>query len=116
MKKTPGRLLLLILPLLAVGCTTATDPARVLTVNGTVTRAGTPATAAITLTAGNFSASQTFDGAFTLTLGGGGVPESVCAAAALEAVLYDTDGETVLDDETRHLGECGEHTVHFAFP
>jgi hypothetical protein len=113
----PGTRLLLLTPLLVLGCTTSTDPARLLTVTGTVTQSGEPATATISLTAGNFSASRAFDqGTFSLTLGGGGVPESACPTARVQATILEADGQTVLDEETRHLGECGEHTVHFEFP
>lgn len=109
--------ILLLAPLLVLGCTTGTDPARLLTVSGTVTQAGAPVAATVTLTAGNFNASREFDdGIYGLTLAGGGVPDSVCGTARVSATLYASDGETVLDEESRELGECGEHTVDFDFP
>lgn len=111
-----GRLPVL-MGLVLLSCTTTTDPFAQLTVSGTVTRDGEPAPARIRLTAGNFSNAQNFfDGSYSLTVGGGGVPASNCPSAAIRAELLDTDGETVLDEEVRTLGECGEHVVDFAFP
>lgn len=111
------RAIFLLMPLLVLGCTTGTDPARLLTVSGTVTQAGAPVAVTVTLTAGNFSASRDFeDGIYSLTLAGGGVPESACATAGVLATVYASDGETIVDEESRQLGECGEHTVNFEFP
>lgn len=103
--------------LVLLSCTTTTDPFAQLTVSGTVTREGEPAPVRIRLTAGNFSTAQNFfDGSYSITVGGGGVPASNCASAAVRAQLLDADGETVLDEEVRTLGECGEHVVDFEFP
>jgi hypothetical protein len=112
-----GRGPLLLTSLLVLGCTTGTDPARLLTVSGTVTQAGAPVAVTVTLSAGNFSASREFnDGVYALTLAGGGVPESACGTARVRAALFASDGKTIVDEESRELGECGEHTVNFDFP
>jgi hypothetical protein len=117
MTKMFGRGLLLVVPVLWLGCTSVTDPSRLLTASGTVTKAGVPSAATVMLSAGNFSTSRTItDGTFTLTVGGGGVPSSACSSARIEARIYAEDGETVVDEEVRNLLDCGEHTVDFEFP
>ncbi len=97
-------------------CTTSTDPFTPLAVDGTVTRNGEPVPAEVTLRAGNFRASSIFpDGSFSLTVGGGGVPQSNCSSAQVEAAVLDEDGRTVLERESRFLGGCGAYTVDFEF-
>lgn len=115
---TAGWKTLLLAPALALACTTATDPSSLLTVTGTITQGGAPAPATITLTAGNFSASRLFtDGTYSLTLGGGSIPASSCGSAAIQVQLHPPDDETtVLDEQVRQIGECGEHVVDFEFP
>ncbi|MDZ7778979.1 MAG: hypothetical protein U5R14_03445 [Gemmatimonadota bacterium] len=104
------------LSLVLLSCTISTDPFARLTVSGTATQGGEPAPVRIRLTAGNFSTARNFfDGSYSITVGGGGVPASNCSSAAVRARLLDSDGETVLDEEVRTLGECGEHVVDFAF-
>lgn len=98
-------------------CRMVTDPFTPITVSGTVTQSGEPAPASITLSAGSFSTTQTVeDGSYTITVGGGGVPESNCSSASIRARLLASDLETVLAEETRQLGACGSHTVDFEFP
>jgi hypothetical protein len=112
-----SRLLLLVVPVLWLGCTSVADPSRLLTASGTVTKAGAPTAATVELSAGNFSVSRAItDGTFTLTLGGGSVPLSACSSARIEVRIYAEDGQTVVDEEARNLLDCGEHTVHFEFP
>ena len=112
-----SRLLLLVVPVVWLGCTSVTDPSRLLTASGTVTKAGAPAAATVRLSAGNFSTSRAItDGTFSLTAGGGSVPLSACPSARIEARIYAEDGVTVVDEETRDLLDCGEYTVHFEFP
>lgn len=111
-----GRRRLFALALLA-GCTVTTEPLETLTVTGTITQGGDPAPALVRLTAGNFQTNIPFpDGTYTITVGGGAIPSSDCASAAIRAELLDTDLQTVLDEETRQLGSCGQHEVDFAFP
>ena len=111
----PRRIARALVALALAGCTTSTDPFSPLTVDGTVTRNGAPAPAEITLTAGNFRTSKIFpDGSFSLTVGGGGVPQSNCSSATVEAAVLDEDGRPG-ERESRFLGGCGAYTVDFEF-
>jgi len=102
--------------LMAAGCGTGTDPFAFLDASGTVTAAGEPAPARITLSAGSFSTTQEYpDGSYSITVGGGGVPASNCADAWIRAELLAPD-RSVLDEQTRTLGACGQHVVDFTFP
>lgn len=103
--------------LLLGGCKITTDPLQTLTASGTVTQAGEPAPARIRLAAGNFSTTRDYpDGTFQITAGTGTLPSSNCPSAEITAWLLASDGQTLLDSETRVLGACGEHVVDFVFP
>lgn len=102
--------------LLIAGCSVSTDPFASLTVSGTVTRAGEPAPARIRLSAGNFATENDYlDGTYTITVSGGGVPASNCASVRIDVSLLDDDG-AVVDQDSRQIGECGQHVVDFEFP
>ena len=101
---------------LLTGCKVGTDPFAALSVSGSITEAGEPATARIELTAGNFRTVRDYDGSYVISVSGGGVPESDCDDVAISAGLLASDGETVLDEEVRTLDGCGDHTVDFTFP
>lgn len=102
---------------LLAGCKVSTEPLESLTATGTVTAGGEPAPALIELSAGNFQTIITFpDGNYSITVGGGAIPSSACASAAIRAGLLDEDEVTVLDEQTRQLGSCGQHEVDFEFP
>ena len=111
------RAMVLLTPMVLLACTTATDPSRLLTVSGVVTQDGVPVPVTIEVTAGSFSISRDFeDGTYALTLGGGSVPASVCPSARVEATVYAPGGATIVEQEARDLGDCGEYTVDFEFP
>lgn len=101
---------------LVTGCKVGTDPFAGLSVSGTITAGGAPATARIELAAGNFRTVRDYDGSYVISVSGGGVPESDCDDVTISAELLDDDGETVLDEESRALDACGDHVVDFAFP
>jgi hypothetical protein len=99
--------------LLLFGCTSVSEPVVILTASGTITRNGAPATADIELSANTFQSSRAFTGTYQITVSA--IPESNCGAATLVAQLLDTDGVTVLDEQTRNLGECGDFEIDFEF-
>jgi hypothetical protein len=94
----------------------STDPFEPLSVTGAITAGGAPAAARVELSAGNFKTVRDYEGTYLISVSGGGVPASNCDDVTISAALLDTDGETVLEEETRDLDACGEHVVDFDFP
>lgn len=103
--------------LLIAACTSVADPFMTVVVTGTVTQGGEPAPARIRLAAAGFALQRDFpDGVYSITTGGGGVPESYCDEVRITANLLSADGSTVLDTQSREIGACGEFGVDFEFP
>jgi hypothetical protein len=108
---------LLLAPLSLAACTVSTEPVMTLSVTGTITREDAPAPAIVTLTAGNHETSIAFsDGTYSITVGGGVIPESACASAAISAQILAEDEGSDLEEQTRQIGTCGAHVVDFEFP
>jgi len=102
--------------LVVFACSSVADPFTPLNVTGTVTQGGSPAAARITLTAGGNRNERDFpDGTYSITTGGGGLPESFCSDVQISAGLLSPEG-TVVDTQTRTIGACGDHVVDFEFP
>jgi hypothetical protein len=99
-----------------VACTSVADPFTPLNVSGTVTQGGSPAAAHITLTAGGNSIGRDFlDGTYSISMGGGGLPESFCSQVRISADLLSPE-DSVIDSQSRNIGACGDHIVDFEFP
>lgn len=116
MKNMFRLLLLLVAGTALAACQSVADPFTLLNVTGTVTQAGSPAAARITLTAGGNQNEREFpDGSYSITTGGGGIPESLCSEVRIAAGLLSPEG-TVVDTQTRTIGACGDQVVNFEFP
>ena len=51
--------------------------------------------------------------ALALSACAGGAPDP---SARVEATVYAPGGATIVEQEARDLGDCGEYTVDFEFP
>ena len=118
MQKPAATLFASLFVVTGIACTSTTDPFTPLLVSGTVTQGGDPALARVRLSAEGFQSSveTESDGTYSLTTGGGGVPESFCPSVRVTAALLGADSVTVVDEQTRAIGSCGEHMVDFDFP
>lgn len=118
MKTIADRLRLAVLACLVVtGCTVSTEPVVNISVTGTVTQGGDPVAAIMKLTAGNYTTEIAFsDGSYSITVGGGVIPQSSCSSAAIRAQVLAEGSTTELEEQTEQLGDCGTHVVHFEFP